>query len=77
MVIGVMGRPLAFRPARAQNKRMDGSSAISAAVAGISQGGTGGAIAVSVLRSTESAQAQQIATLFSSLGLGGNVNSYA
>jgi hypothetical protein len=56
---------------------MDSSGAISAAVAGISAGGTGAAIAVSVLRSTETAQVQQIATLFSSIGLGGHVNSYA
>jgi hypothetical protein len=53
------------------------SSAISAAVSGISAGGTGGAIAISVLKSSETAQAQQIATLFSSLGLGENVNTFA
>jgi hypothetical protein len=56
---------------------MDSSSAISSAVAGISAGGTGGAIAISVLRSTETAQAQQIATLFSTIGLGAHVNAYA
>jgi hypothetical protein len=56
---------------------MDSSSAISAAVTGISAGGTGGQIAISVLRSTESAQAKQIATLFSTIGLGANVNAYA
>ncbi len=56
---------------------MDSSSAISAAVSGISSGGTGGAIAISVLKSSESAQAQQIATLFSTLGLGRNVNAFA
>jgi hypothetical protein len=53
------------------------TGAISAAVSGISAGGTSGAIAVSVLRSTETAQAQQIATLFSSIGIGGNVSAYA
>jgi hypothetical protein len=56
---------------------MDSSAAISAAVSGISAGGTGGQIAISVLRSTESAQAQQIATLFSTIGLGANVNAFA
>lgn len=53
------------------------SSAISSAVAGMSAGGTSAAIAVSVLKSAETAQAQQIATLFSSLGLGGNVSAFA
>ncbi len=56
---------------------MDSSGAISAAVSGISSGGTTGAIAVSLLQSTEAAQAQQIATLFSSIGLGQNVNASA
>jgi len=56
---------------------MDASSAISAAVAGISAGGTGAAIAVSVLKSSENAEAQQIATLFSSIGIGGNVSTSA
>jgi hypothetical protein len=53
---------------------MDSSSAISAAVVGVN---AGSAIAVSVLRQTETAQAQQIATLFSSIGLGGNINAFA
>jgi hypothetical protein len=56
---------------------MDGvsaSGAISAAVQGVN---SGSAIAVSVLRQTETAQAQQIATLFSSIGLGGNVSAFA
>ena len=59
------------------NGGMDSSAAITAAVSGISAGGTGGAIAISVLKSAESAQAQQIATLFSTIGLGANVNAYA
>ena len=46
----------------------------SAAVAGVN---AGSAIAVSVLKSTETAQAQQVATLFSSLGIGGNVSASA
>jgi hypothetical protein len=50
------------------------SGAISAAVQGVN---SGSAIAVSVLRQTESAQAQQIATLFSSIGLGGNIDTHA
>jgi hypothetical protein len=53
---------------------MDSSSAISAAVTGVN---AGSAIAVSVLRQTETAQAQQIATLFSSIGLGGNIDASA
>lgn len=56
---------------------MDSSGAISAAVSGISAGGVGGQIAVSLVRSTETAQAQQIATLFSTIGLGANVNAFA
>jgi len=56
---------------------MDSSAAISSAVAGISAGGTGGSIAIAVLRQTETAQAQQIATIFSSIGLGGNVSAFA
>jgi hypothetical protein len=56
---------------------MDGSSAISAAVAGLNAGGVGTSIAVSVLAQTEAAQAQQVATLFSSIGLGGNINAFA
>ncbi len=72
-----MSANLAFRALAAHNGGMDSSAAISAAVSGISQGGTGGAIAVSVLRSTETAQAQQIATLFSTIGLGAHVNAYA
>jgi hypothetical protein len=53
---------------------MDATSAISAAVAGVN---AGSAIAVSVLKSAENAQAQQIATLFSSIGLGGNISAFA
>jgi hypothetical protein len=49
-------------------------SAISAAVAGVN---AGSAIAVSVLTQTESAQKEQIATLFSSIGIGGNVSALA
>jgi hypothetical protein len=43
----------------------------------MSAGGTGGAIAISLLKSSESAEAQQIATLFSTIGLGGNVDARA
>jgi hypothetical protein len=53
---------------------MDSSAAISSAVAGVN---AGSAIAVSVLSSTERAQAQQIATLFSSIGLGQNFSATA
>lgn len=72
-----MRRSLAFAGAAAHNEPMGSSGAISAAVSGISSGGTGGAIAVSLLKSTEAAQAQQIATLFSSIGLGASVNAFA
>jgi hypothetical protein len=48
--------------------------AVSAAVQGVN---AGSAIAVSVLASSENAQKQQIATLFSSLGVGGNVSTTA
>jgi hypothetical protein len=56
---------------------MDSSAAINTAVSALSSGGTAAAIAVSVLRSTETAQAQQIATLFSSIGLGASINAFA
>jgi hypothetical protein len=50
-----------------------GIGAVSAGA--VSAAGTGSAIAVSVLSSTESAEKTQIATLFSSIGLGANVNA--
>jgi hypothetical protein len=53
---------------------MSGSAAISAAVSGVNAGSQ---IAVSVLKSTENAQAQQIATLFSSIGLGSKLSTFA
>lgn len=68
------GRALAFYRWAAHNGAMDSSSAISAAVTGVN---AGSAIAVSVLRQTETAQAQQIATLFSSIGLGGTIDASA
>lgn len=48
--------------------------AVSAAVQGVN---FGSAIAVSVLASSAAAEKQQIATLFSSLGIGGNVSTSA
>ncbi len=53
---------------------MDSFAAISSAVAGVN---AGSAIAVSVLSSAEKSQAQQIATLFSSIGLGQNFSATA
>jgi hypothetical protein len=53
---------------------VDASAAISSAVAGVNAGSS---IAVAVLTQTETAQAQQIATLFSSIGLGGNISAVA
>ena len=53
---------------------MDASAAISSAVAGVN---AGSAIAVSVLASTEKSQAQEIATLFSTIGLGQNFSATA
>ena len=55
---------------------MDSSAAISAAVAGLGSGGAQAAIAMSVLRSTEASQAQQVATLFNSIGLGNSINAF-
>jgi len=74
-----MGRPrtLAFGGPEGQNRRMDSSSAISSAVAGITGSGLTSQIAVSVLSSTESAEKAQITTLFSSIGLGRNVDASA
>lgn len=56
---------------------MDSSGAINAAVSALGAGGTASAIAVSVLRQTENAQAQQVAILFNSIGLGQNFNGFA
>jgi hypothetical protein len=50
------------------------TAAISGAVSGVN---AGSAIAVAVLSQTEQAQAQQIATLFSSIGLGGSFSATA
>jgi hypothetical protein len=43
----------------------------------VAAAGTGSSIAVSVIASTEKSQAQQIATLFSSIGLGRNFSATA
>jgi hypothetical protein len=43
----------------------------------VAAAGTGSSIAISVLSSTEKSQAQNIATLFSSLGLGRNFSATA
>jgi hypothetical protein len=56
---------------------MDSSSGISSAVAALSGGGVTSSIAASVFASTESAEKAQITTLFSSLGLGRNVDASA
>ena len=56
---------------------MDSSSAISSAVAGMTGSGIGSSIAVSVLASSESAEKAEITTLFSSIGLGRNVDASA
>jgi hypothetical protein len=49
-------------------------SAVSAAVSGVD---AGSAVAVSVLKSTETNLAQNIATLFSSIGLGNSISTFA
>jgi hypothetical protein len=77
MVTGVMPPVLAFGRPAAHNRAMDSSGAISAAVSGLNAGGTGGAIAVSLLKSTQALAAQEVATLFSSIGLGASVNALA
>jgi hypothetical protein len=64
---------LAFGAPVPHNSRMS-VGAVSAAVQGVN---AGSAIAVSVLSSAESAEKQQITTLFSSLGIGGNVSATA
>jgi hypothetical protein len=50
------------------------TSAIAAAVSGVNAGSS---IAVAVLSQTEQAQATQIATLFSTIGLGQNFSASA
>jgi hypothetical protein len=77
MVIGVIPSPLAFPGPAEHNTRMGSTGAIDTAVAALSAGGAQSSIAVSVLSSTESAQKEQIATLFSSIGIGGNVSTFA
>jgi hypothetical protein len=49
----------------------------SAAVSALSSGGATSSIAVSVLSSSFQAEKAQITTLFSSIGLGANVNASA
>lgn len=56
---------------------MDSTGAINTLVSNLSAGGTAGSIAVSLLRNTENAQAQQVAILFNSIGLGQNFNGFA
>jgi len=56
---------------------MGSTGAIDTAVSALSAGGTQSSIAVSIISQTESAQAQQIATLFSSIGLGGHISASA
>ena len=77
MVIWVIPLPLAFRGPTEHNMPMGSTGAIDSAVSALSAGGAQASIAVSVLSSTESAQKEQIATLFSSIGIGGNVSAYA
>jgi len=56
---------------------MDLSAISASAVPALSSGGTTASIAVSVIAQTNSAAKQQIATLFSTLGLGRNVDATA
>ncbi len=77
MVIGVIPIPLAFPGPAEHNTGMGSTGAIDTAVAALSAGGTQSSIAVSVLSQTENALAQQMATLFSSIGLGGNISALA
>jgi len=77
MVTSVILPRLVFPAPREHNRRMGSTGAIDTAVSALSAGGTASSIAVSILSQTESAQAQQIATLFSSIGLGGHVSAYA
>ena len=66
--------PLAFSKFGNQNQRVDATAALSSALAGVNAGSS---IAVAVLTQTEHAQAEQVATLFSSIGLGANVSTSA
>jgi hypothetical protein len=77
MVIGVMPLLLAFAGPAEHNIPMGSTGAIDTAVSALSAGGAQASIAVSVLSSTEHAEAQQMATLFSSIGLGGNISALA
>ena len=77
MVIRVIPDQLAFLGPAEQNRPMGSTGAIATAVSALSAGGAASSIAVSIISQTESAQAQQIATLFSSIGLGGHVSAYA
>jgi hypothetical protein len=77
MVTRVIGRELASRRPSAHNACMDSSGAISAAVAGLGAGGNQASVAMAVLRQTEASQAQQVATLFNSIGLGNSISAFA
>ena len=50
---------------------------ISSVAAGLGAAYTGGEIANSVLKSVQNLEADQVARLFASFGLGQNVNTYA
>ena len=57
---------------------MDSTGAISnTLVSALSSGGTAGQIAVSMLSMTDKAEAQQVAILFNSIGLGQGINAFA
>jgi hypothetical protein len=77
MVTGVIGPTLASGRPRAHTIDMDSSGAISAAVAGLGAGGDQASVAMAVLRQTEASQAQQVATLFNSIGLGNSISAFA
>ncbi len=56
---------------------MGSTGAIDTAVSALSAGGPQASIAVSIISQTENAEKQQVATLFSSIGLGGHVSALA
>ncbi len=73
----VMPFRLAFPAPAGHNMPMGSTGAIDTAVSALSAGGPQASIAVSIINQTENAEAAQMATLFSSIGLGGHISALA
>ncbi len=70
------GAPLAFRRSLTHTRSMS-TDALSSVVSAISSSSPTASIAVSLLNQADASEQQAVATLFSSLGIGRNVNASA